>query len=224
MKKLLDEWNSNLVGKYEYYNDLISQAPSNGKVFQGFKVWYSNNINNPEILLLGINPGINEGGENRPINIDFSSELEYLADNPNYTLANQIKKAFANADFSDVLRTSTMKTNFYHLITPKMSDLDKLSKIKDGLRKEYERDSEIIIKSLIETLNPKYIICEGVSVFWKLVSIYNGHEELEWIDDNGYCKIASSKLVILGFARRRSYIKNMAGLSNLLGKIKKGDL
>jgi hypothetical protein len=212
----IENWQAATSVVYKELNRQITENDPFDELFGGFKVWYSDQIENPKILLIGINPGRNEKSKSKDINFNFSLELEYLADKRDYKLANSIKRVFAAAGLTDVLQNSTMKTNYYHIITNQMSDLKYLNKVSKGLLQNYELDAAKSIKSLIEIVKPQYIVCEGKSVYQKVCSLYDGFAKQEWQDDCGFSVISPSYPTIIGFSRLHSNIKNPTRVSELL--------
>ncbi|TCC97484.1 hypothetical protein EZ449_21945 [Pedobacter frigidisoli] len=212
----LTEWETPTNEFYEELNALIKEKNLEINAFGGFKVWYSNLIKNPKILIIGINPGKNEKTTAMNINFRPSDELEYLADKPNYRLAMQMKKAFAAAELSDVLFNSTMKTNYYHIITDQMNHIQTLNKVYKGLGKRYNTQSALIIKQLINIIQPEYIICEGKSIYRKVCSLYQDPSESNWSNDCGFSSFSNGEPTIIGFARIRSNIKNIPEVAKLL--------
>ena len=158
----LNIWKENTQKVYEIYNQKIIENNVAKDKFHGFKVWYSPIILNPKILIIGINPGIGEQTPDKKINFKESLEFEYLPDIPKYTLANEIKTVFSEAGLLEVLQKQTVKTNYYHIISKKQSDIKYgLESIDKNLYHQYEKDTKEIIIELISIVKPKYICVKG---------------------------------------------------------------
>ena len=210
-------WRENAEKVYQLYNEKIKGNSEAIKLFHGFKVWYSPVKFNPKILIIGINPGIGESTLDKNINFNESINFEYLPHNPKYILANQIKKVFNEAGLSNMLEKETIKTNYYHIITKDQFKIKfGLELIEKNLSKQYENDAKQIIDDLIRIIKPKYIICEGKSIYDKVVKLYSERGDSKWEYNSGYTKINNPDLTIFGCSRIRSFIKNKSHFSELL--------
>jgi len=186
------------------YNKIINSNDEYKNKFGGFKVWYSPVKFNPKFLIIGINPGINETTPSKKIRIKPGDKFEYLNANPVYNLAKFQMDSFRLANLESVFKTDTIKTNFYHIITETEKDIKCLNKIEKGLYAKYDKDSLLITKKIIDIISPKIILCEGKSIYERLVTVYNKIGD-EWINEQGYTFVSKLNLIILGFSRKRGY-------------------
>jgi|GEM_PF-2795097 len=213
----LNIWKENTQKVYEIYNQKIIENNVARDKFHGFKVWYSPFILEPKILIIGINPGIGEQTPDKKINFKESLEFEYLPDIPKYTLANEIKTVFSEAGLLEVLQKQTVKTNYYHIISKKQSDIKYgLESIDKNLYHQYEKDTKEIIIELISIVKPKYIVCEGKSIYDRVINLFDAKEKSIWQNDSGFTIINNPEIMVFGCSRRMSRIKNKTVFSNLL--------
>ena len=192
---------------------------------KGWRVFFSPVIHRPKVLLIGINPGAGQAGVK---DFDFWDEtflFEYV--NPeenNYALARETIDAFSQASLVDVLETSTVKTNFYFLSTTKESELyeitSHLGRALDGnqemLGDKVFRKSAEWTKRLIDLIEPGVIVCEGKGAYEKVTELFPEYGESDWTNDCGYTIVPASNLVIIGYGRMSSRIRNKPELANLL--------
>ena len=222
MNEPLASWNEYLKSTYSYYNSLILSHNEPNTCFKGFKVWYSPYKVQPKLLIIGINPGQNEGSCELPISLTESDVFEYLADKKDYRLANQIKRVFSEAGLLKLLQTDTIKTNYYHIITSNQSQIKSgLNRVQRGLFIEYDNHSQEINRRLIDICKPEYIFCEGKYVYDKIINLYADATYSQWEGDCGYTQFEDRGLTIIGCSRRMSNIKNKAALSELLKRVVK---
>ena len=205
----IKEWKSKVK---EYNSDLCKKLENEStkkELYYGFEVFDGKIIENPEILYIGINPG--KGNEIKNINIFETERISYLDffdEDYRYHLAEKTIK-FLRAIWSDerikkTLSENTMKTNFYHLATENVSDLNSvLSDIK--YNKEYFNKSAEFSISLIEILKPTLVILEGKSVFDYIVG--ECYQKKVWNSEHKYGHYFDKKnnTHILGYSRERGY-------------------
>lgn len=214
---MLSAWNGKITKKYEYDNKLINENEDIVKLFGGFKVWYSPVKMNPKVLIIGINPGVGEFRDDKKISINESSVFEYIQDNSEYRLANEIKKVFNEAGLKQILEVDTMKTNFYHIITKKQYEIKfGLNKIEKGHFDKYDTFSSEIIKELIGILKPTYIFCEGKASYDKVIRLFGECKYSEWKNNYGFSKFNENNITVIGCSRQFSNIKNKHDVSVML--------
>lgn len=213
MKDLL-QWKLE-VEKYNAVLSRILNKKSNYKdLYYGFEVIDGKLIENPEILFIGINPGRGNGQMNR--NIFATDRISYLdkyddayrEDYPSrYHLAEKTIKFFElagwkDAKFRSVLSEKAVKTNFFHLATDNIQDLERV--LRDvNLKKEHFNKSAEFSVQLINILKPKVILLEGKTVFDFIVE--ECYEEKVWnAKDFGYFYDKHNQSHILGYNRNIS--------------------
>lgn len=222
------EWEKNVS---EYLKTLKEKLDKNDKaknLYNGFYIWDSKFIYRPKIMFIGINPG--NGNPNNSKKIITSPEaqmsyLEYLdGENESYTLARETIEVFkeigySNEEIRNLFNDDSVKTNFYFIITGNQSQIKECLKHLN-FENEFEKKSFDFIGELIQIVNPKYIICEGKSVFDKVKEFYLADEYEEiWKEDFGMLKIKESELIYFGYKRnlnRHNNIKDIKGFANFI--------
>lgn len=197
------------------------------ELYKGFRILYSNLIFRPTIMFIGINPG--DWAKERCNSFDPEEKLEYINPEVNdYQLARQTVDLFKQINRLEILESNAIKTNFFYLATSREKDI---YSITDSLGRGGELLGERIFKNaakwtrkLIDISNPKIIICEGKISYSNVLSLFDEDYEQEngWNESNGNCgyaKLRNKDLVIVGYSRFRSYIRNKESLSLLLTEL-----
>ena len=153
-----------------FHNEVMEKLNTNEeilKLYCGWKVWFSQIIDEPQILFIGINPGGGEGGD---LTLEPDGELQYIYDNTNWPLNNDTKKVFHK--LKDVVDLSNcIKTNYYYLATKSPKDIEKIAdflgrnKDNSGLGDRFFKNSKGWTRQILEIIKPKLIVCEGKSAF-----------------------------------------------------------
>lgn len=222
MKKKLDQWTSKFEQKLLAWKSAIDSNLEAKTISGGFKIWYSPVMENAEIMIYGINPGQNEGKNNETFILNPSDVFEYVAHNPNYTLANQTKEIFKLSNLYNVFEKQTIKTNFYPIITKNQSSIKYcLNKTGKNNFKNFEIELKAMQLELIDLINPKIILCEGKSTFYLIASLFQQNDKINWNNNCGNLVVNDNKLVIIGYSRLFSNIKNKQGVAALLTKFYK---
>lgn len=196
---------------------------------QGWRVFFSPVIFKPKVLLIGINPGAGAAGL---IDIDFwdgSEMFEYTNPEYSFALARETKAAFHEAGLDEVLATSTVKTNYFFLSTKKEKDLYEITSWlgrgagtgKELLGDKLFRKSGEWTKSLIQLVQPEVIICEGKTAYENVAGLFPEYGEYDWANDCGYTIVPAENLIIIGYSRMISRIKNKSELAKLLKRFVK---
>ncbi len=166
--------------------------------------------------MIGINPN-SKSSTDKSIDISEDEKLTYLHKFESDIISPQIIEVFKSADLENILTNSTIKTNFYYIATQNEADIYKcLDSVSGEFASEFYNQSAIWTKKLVEILKPKFILCEGKGVFDKVIDMYKSKNMVKWKDECGLCKISDKELVVIGYSRLYSNIKNKIGLSNLL--------
>ena len=206
-KKEVEDYNSALKVKLD--------KDSNFKeLYYGFEVIDGKLTNNPDILFIGINPGAGSGEHGK--NIFETSHISYLdkydenyqVDYPNtYHLAEKTIRFFEKAGWSEdkirkVFSERVVKTNFYHLATSNITDLNTVLRDLE-FKDQYFKDSARFTIQLINILKPKVVILEGKTVFDFIIE--QCYEKNVWTDkDFGYHFDEPNQSHILGYNRNMS--------------------
>jgi len=156
----------------EWVNKLYSETDKiwkeNGKDKNGYSIFYSPVKSEPDILIIGYNPG---GDESAFIEseIGVPKEHEYFSEKDgDYRLAKQMKKIFGNADMLDKLRQSVK----FNLIFFRSKNIKELSASKELINFCKNKTREIIDK-----LQPKLILAEGFETYEELLKLTKGNKK-----------------------------------------------
>jgi len=211
----LIEWKE----KVKQHNiELTDKLKNNSEIkdlHYGFEVFDGKLIDNPRILFIGINPGRGNGEygkdtfETEQISYLDIFDENYRDDYPNkYHLAEKIINFFRLIGWDDtkiqkVLSKEAVKTNFYHLATENIADLNRVLSNINYSKKYFRKSAEFSIQ-LINLLKPKVVILEGKSVFEFIVG--QCYEKNGWSDNNyGYYFDEKNNSHIIGFSRARNF-------------------
>lgn len=166
----IDIWALKLTKKISNFWEKI--ATNNHTIREnGFSVFFSRVYSNPQLLVIGINPGGNFVRDKIKFNEhEIESKLPiihdyFLSKEMDYDLAKYMRELFS---FNLPILKNSVKINYYFFRTTSEDDLKKLEEfpiIHDFCTEQ--------IKNVIETLKPKKIITEGLGVFDKLYNFLN---------------------------------------------------
>jgi len=146
----------------------------------GFSVFYSPVYENPDILILGYNPGGKDDSFKPELEKfsqgDFSlpEKIEYITEN--YPLAVKMRNIFSDLGI-DLEKNKIVKTNLIFFRTPSLKELELLEKNKEN-EFDLESFSKKNINEIIAKLNPKVILCEGINTFYKLIDFLYPNNDL----------------------------------------------
>src|SRR5690606_11171212 len=94
---LIDEMQS-------YLQDVMVKLDANGAAenYNGFYLWGSKYVQNPDIMFIGINPGAGDEGRkvNRRIDLEPRQMHNYV-EYPKYEIADQTRKMLSSLNISD---------------------------------------------------------------------------------------------------------------------------
>lgn len=179
------------------------------KLYYGFEVIDGKIIQQPKILFIGINPGKGDGVKEKNIfETDRISYLDFFDEDYRYHLAEKTINFFKLIGWDEekiksIFEKEVVKTNFYHLATKSLSDLNTI--LNDiNYKKEYFKKSAEFSIQLINLLKPKVLILEGKSVFDNIVEQCYG--EKVWNSNNyGYLFDKQNNTHIIGYSRGRNF-------------------
>lgn len=185
---------------------------------QGWRILYSNIIEDCKVLLVGINPGSGEDIGTRNYELDPLESLEYLDNRRNnYSLANLVKTIFLKAELFDVLENSAMKINTKFYATYGVNEIKGFEKhlaehFKEIYSELMEKNEKWITK-LVNIVNPKIVIAEGWEAFHFLDDKIFTNENKEWICIKPWNNVVgvwkrNDGLIFFGFTRRRGNFEN----------------
>lgn len=180
------------------------------KYYKGIQILLSRLIYKPKFMFIGINPGAgfyNYEGK-RVKRLSPMECMEYVGQD--YKLATETRELFRLAGISNFELNNSVKTNYYFLSTSNANDLFcLLSHLKK--HKVYNKSKKWINK-LIDIIEPEFIICEGKTVFEKLVN--DRDAKISEIDGIFYTEIG--KIKVIGYKRIFSNILNKEKVAKLL--------
>lgn len=194
----IQDWKTKVIAYNEQLNEQLKNNKDAKDQYYGFEVIDGKIIENPEILFIGINPGIGNGKRHYAVKFD-SERISYLdkynkdyrVDYPKtYHLAEKTIKIFKlmEMDWSDekiidLLENKAVKTNFYHIATDNGNEINKtVNHIKNGFHHSYFNKSAEFTMELIEIIKPKLVILEGKKVFDNIIVQCCGQNNL-WRTD-----------------------------------------
>lgn len=230
MNQDFKDWLLEVEQEISKISQKINERPQNLEKCNGFYVWDSQYVESPKIMFLGINPGWG-GGTDFQINVNPYSRLSYidhLDEEYSYPLARETVEAFKIAGYSEdeirsLFENDCVKSNFHYIVTRNQGDMNKcFTELNDYSGKDYWQQSYIWTSELISFVNPKVIICEGKSVFNYLMDdMFDFNEDkFVWENSCGF-SVDRNGLVILGYERSYSGIKNKEALAELIQRFTK---
>lgn len=180
------------------------------KYYKGIQVFLSRLIYKPKFMFIGINPGAGfynyEGKKVK--RLSPMERMEYIGQD--YKLATETRELLRLAGIPNSELNNSVKTNYYFLSTTNANDLfSLLSHLKK--HKVYNKSKNWINK-LIDIIEPEFIICEGKTVFDKLVKDRDCN--VSEIDGVFYTKI--NKIKVIGYKRIFSNILNKEKVAKVL--------
>ena len=152
----------------KYWKELQDKYPQYSSLWRsGFSVFYSPVSQNPQFMLIGINPGGDERCFDETRDSKIPLEHEYFKED--YPLAEIMRDIFKRAGLEQELRQS-VKTNLNFF---RSKSEEQWSEIETNLKKEIESFCEKRVKEFIEVAKPRVIFCEAFSVLERLLKILN---------------------------------------------------
>lgn len=152
-----------------YHNLILKESEKDSRIkelYRGCQILFSPLYNKPEFLLIGFNPGGGYAKWHGKIVEEFEpmQALEYYLNK--HSLGEQTKTLFALAGKEKDLENSTVKINFYPWATNNVADFNELMKLlPSNLSTQLFHLARVWTKQLIESVQPKTIICEGFKAF-----------------------------------------------------------
>lgn len=90
---------------------------------KGWRVFFSPVFYKPKVLIMGISPGNGQNGNTDLAFWNGKEMFEYTNPEYSFDLANETRDVFNQAGLSEILKTPTVKTNYYFLTTTRESKL-----------------------------------------------------------------------------------------------------
>ena len=198
---------------------LYESDPEIQALYRGTSLWYSPIVENPEVMFLGINPGVVFYNNNNNQLCHFFEPLkimEYTDPKQDYKLKWEWMYIFGEKGLNrlDVLAKS-VKTNFCYLATEDEAALKKLfTQIRGKLNIAPYEVFGNWTRQVVQQIHPKLLICEGNRAleFLRDWSFKNEYKEIENAADLRKGQIGDIK--VLQVSRARSTLKNADGIIN----------
>jgi len=192
----IQEWKTRVITYNEQLNEQLQKNIVAKDLYYGFEVIDGKIIENPEILFIGINPGVGNGKRHHTVKFDSEriSYLDIYNDDyrvdyeKGYHLAEKVIKFFKLLNWSDekiidLLENKAVRTNFYHIATDDGKEINKtVNYIKSGFHHSYFKKSAEFTIQLIDIIKPKLVILEGKKVFDNIIVECCGENNL-WKED-----------------------------------------
>ena len=200
-----------------YHNQILQESNQNSRVkelYKGCQVLFSPLLHRPKYLLIGFNPGGGYFNWHGKIAEEFEPmpALEYYLNKHN--LGEQTKNLFSQAGIEKELECSTVKINFYPWATDNVADFTKLMKLLPAdLSAKLFHLSRVWTKSLIETIQPEAVICEGFKAFDELQVLFPDKTKISQ-EENFKSFQTLNGLRIFGYKRNQGSILCKADISN----------
>ncbi len=226
MINTIKDWEYQVQNYLELTNQQLLSNEDCKKLYYGFEVIDGEIIMNPDFLFIGINPGF--GNQEKHFEIRLKSErisyLDYFDDYYRYDLARETISIFNKVGLKEneiinLLLNKCIKTNLFHIITRKDSDIKKcLNYSNETNYLEYWNKSIYYCMQLLKITKPKIVIFEGKQVYNAIIEecyeIKNSwNKELEY----GYYFSETDNIHFIGYKRLFS---NIISKENIAEKIK----
>lgn len=175
------------------------------ELFKGVSIFFAPAVPETDLMFIGINPGVSPS-EERVISFVQPEKSEYETEE--YTLQTEWATIFGDKyEINDLnLLYKSFKTNCSFFITKGTEELHSLkSKLRKYLGSELDQKEAEWIKTLVEYINPRLIICEGFEAFNTLKTIFAGNMKDDE-SEKGNHKVAyiDDWRPVLGFKRAYS--------------------
>jgi hypothetical protein len=200
------------------HNKILAECKNNDalkEVYKGCQIYYNKLYPQQDIMLLGINPGSGYWRANSKIVESF----EPLVDE-NFDLAVEVKSVFEKINKLDLYEKS-FRTNCYFFSTDNETKLKQFVKlVSKELRAEIDAKSRQWIKMMVVGVSPKIIICQGISTYHRLLSIFNPDREI--MEEGEFTRIAKiDGKIVLAFKRMYCYFYSTKSKQDFVDKLRK---
>lgn len=210
------------LNKNTFYNSVVKEC-------LGFYSIDGKIIDNPELLILGYNPG-NPGNKSTEkvtkfetfenLEKDYNiSYLECLKEDYRYHLAEKTTNIFRKAGLADEIIEAlythkTVKTNLYHLISKDSNALPALFQTRQEW-KSYRDKMHHFMYELIILLNPKLVLIEGITTWQKFIINTYDTWNRTWNERNHFGYYFKDDIEFVGYNRNQNTIE----AAKLVGQI-----
>jgi hypothetical protein len=186
------------------------------ELYKGCQIYFSPLVRNPDLMLIGINPGSGFYKANKNQIVQKFEPLEKYDEG--YDLAQEVKCGVFRHLGRENIFNSTFKTNVYFFSTDNADKLKNFLKLlPEDLRILLKQKSIIWLKEIIKLVSPKLILCEGHTVFYYLKSFY-GNEMTVDVNKGYVFEGTIDKIPIIGCKRMGCNIIKKEYLIEILKK------
>jgi hypothetical protein len=210
-----EELLSDFTNYLDSLNSLLKANEEAKKLYYGFEIIDGQLRLNPEIMLIGINPGKGNSERNYDVNSgnhekDYISYIDSFYPGYRYQLAEAtigllIQSGLSKDQVKLKLENDWVRTNIYPIITDNPKDIKKCINLLGNKKFDEFWDKSVnFCINLIKTLKPKIVIFEGKSAYDAIVVDYygiNGTWNKQF--DFGFYNFKESDSYFLGY--KRSY-------------------
>lgn len=228
MKNTITNWENQVRNYLELTNRQLQSNEECKKLYYGFEVIDGQIIMNPDFLFIGINPGF--GNQEKHFEVKLKSErvsyLDYFDDYYRYDLARETITIFKNVGLNEteiinLLTNKCVKTNLFHIITHKDSDIKKcLNNCKQTNYGEFWSKSVYFCIELLKIIKPKIVIFEGKQAYNAIIEeCYDIKNTWKKDLDYGYYYSESENIHFIGYKRLFSNIINKENIAKKIKEI-----
>ncbi len=160
MSGQLDQWAEGFIAEVD---GVWSKYPT---LDAGYAVFYSPVTFNPDLMIVGFNPGGNSSSFVREKAMKLPDQHEYIQED--YLIAKKMRALFENIGKLNVLKAS-VKTNLIFFRSP---SAQAWAHVDPTARLELEEFCGTKIKEMVTKLKPKVILAEGIETYERLKVLF----------------------------------------------------
>ncbi|RYZ71208.1 MAG: hypothetical protein EOP05_12315, partial [Proteobacteria bacterium] len=131
----------------------------------GYAHFYSPISENPDLMIIGLNPGVESVGFNVENARSLPTEHTYISGE--HMLATKMRKLFESNEQLDLLKSS-VKLNLFFF---RSSSIGEWHSVEPVMRGELEAFFEEQLREIVNTLKPKKIVCEGLETLERVKAV-----------------------------------------------------
>jgi hypothetical protein len=184
-------------------NSLIIQASSTNEklkeVYKGCQLFLSPIYYNPEFLYIGINPGAGYYNKHKELLQRFDPMSKHDFENQPFKT---VKSCFKMIKKENVLESMVVINN-YPYSTKDTTNLEKLFElVPPPMQPDVINKADKWVKTIIQEISPKYILCGGIRAYGGIKSIYpESYKSLEYSKCTHIGTIGD--VIVIGYKRNR---------------------
>lgn len=153
----------------------------------GYAVFYSPVIKEPELLIVGFNPGGDSSSFDQQRARQVPEQHEYL--NESYAIAKKMRSMFESIEELPVLERS-VKTNLLFFRSPSIVHWNKIDSLS---RSKLETYCASKVKEMAAVLRPKFILAEGIKTYTHLRTLLEFKSEERFIKSKNRTLFVSTR-------------------------------